>query len=94
MHVRHSLQSVRSKKKYSRLSLAFVLKHGILQLVTWGLKYMNFCNECLSVVSDRTVIYCLFMVGQACFNRKPREINEIVREGITHTVHAGSHYEM
>jgi hypothetical protein len=42
MHVQCSLQSVGSKKNIQgRMSLAFVLKHGILQLVTWGLKCMS-----------------------------------------------------
>jgi len=54
---------------------------------------MPFSCKC-SLVSDRTVIYCLFMGGQACLNRKPLGTNEVVREGITLTVYAGSDYEM
>jgi hypothetical protein len=42
MHVQRSLQSVGSKKNIQgRMSFAFVIKHGILQLVTWGLKCLS-----------------------------------------------------
>ena len=54
---------------------------------------MPFSCKC-SLVSDSTVIYCLFMGGQACLNGIPLGTNDVVREGVTHTVHAGSDYEM
>jgi len=97
MHVQHSLQGVRSKKIFKAVT-CFCTETWDFAVSDLRIKVYERANECMhfsckcSLVSDRTVIYCLFVGGQACFNGKPLGTNEVSSEGITHTVHAGYHY--
>jgi hypothetical protein len=72
MHVQCCLQSVRSIKIFKDVT-CFCTETWDFAVSDLGIKVCELANECLSVVSDRTVIYCFFMGGQPCLMENLQE---------------------